>query len=708
MFLTCDAWAEITIQSRYISYDLKNEIICAKGEVLVVQESDDGKTRKLYTDEIEYHKNTGTIKLNGKAILVEPTGEVISADNVSLDQKMEKAIAKALVIILEDAAKVKAKMGTKIGQIYTFEDASYSPCNETGCSLPLWDLFAEKVTYDSKQKSFVYHHVKLRLRGIPVVFLPYFKHPGFGVRRQTGFLSPIIRSNSDTGMFIGTPYFMVLDRSRDLKLTPFVMFNGRGMASGEYRQSLAKGDITVSSSILTKARASQVTAHEFDQKTRWHVDSMFKSFNMDNKRIIFRINRASDVTYKIKFPAYDDKDSGLWRRRCNESRCAYESFGESHYLTTESMIYQTPNGDTAPIILPHITFSHRKDDVLNGNVELNNDTVYLIRKNQVSPSTFSDHFFRTTSKLNWKRSVTVDHVVLDFSSGVKGDVLHAGQRGGDTKCSHKIYPTVENQISGFIPFISRIPAWQHTSIWGPRVTLSSIESLGNREDSLVNEDSIFHGLDELILHHLNRVGTFGSAGEGERIYVGVENSIYNKKRRYLNFFIGKSQSIRSNDQEDRDSFVGHLSVRPIENTSFRMRFVGLPGMEQTKMFESGIRIDTGRVSTNVGYLYDTRSSIIRDEKISQIGLTVSIKLSRYWKISGSKLINLNKNLGDRNLLNGIFAEYKDECFGFGIGFHSANFRDKDIKPKTGIAVILTFKNLVEISNPVEHYLYRGM
>ncbi|MDR1233678.1 MAG: LPS assembly protein LptD [Holosporales bacterium] len=715
VLIICNAYSEVSIQSRRVSYDLSTEIICAAGDVVVIQEYDDGKSRKLYTDEIEYNRKTGTIKLHGKAILEEPTGEVIAATTVVLDPGMENAIAKALVIILDDAAKVKAKTGTKVGSLYTFEDASYSPCNETHCSVPLWDLFADKVTYDSKGKSFVYHNVRLRFKGLPIIFSPYFKHPGFGVRRQTGFLSPIIRSNNDIGLFVGTPYFMVIDKNRDLKVTPFINFKGRGLASSEYRQSLANGDVSISSSVLTKARANQPNVNDLDKKTRWHFDSVFKSFNLDQKRVTFRLNRASDVTYKLKYPVDEGKDSGsLWRRRCNESRLSFESFDDHYYVTTESLVYQTPNKDTAPIILPHVTLSHRTDDVLNGTVELDSDTVYLIRKNpreNQKSSDFSDHFFRTTSKVNWKRNVTIHHVSVDFSSGVRGDILHVGQHGNDTKCTDKIYPTIENQVSGFMPFISNISSLNSTSIWGPRITLSSVESIGNRKDVFVNEDSIFHNIDDLRLHQINGFGAFNNVEEGEHVSVGIENSIYNDQRRYLNFFIGSSQSIREknkvNNQEEGNSIVGRLVIKPCDNASFRMRFVGLPIMEKARMFETGVKLDAGYVSANIGYVYDTRSNAIREGNISQIGFTVSVKLTKYWNISGSKIININKKLGGRNLLSGIFAEYKDECFGFGIGFHKSNFKDKDIRPNVGIAIVLTFKNLGNISNPVQHYLYNS-
>ncbi|MDR2598429.1 MAG: hypothetical protein LBC25_01770, partial [Holosporales bacterium] len=201
----CAACAEVVLSARQIAYDIDSGTIVASGGVVVTQNLEDGNVRELHADEISYHKKTGIIRLYGDSIIREPTGEIIAAQNVELGKDLENAIAKALLVVLTDASKVRARDASKESHLFSFNDATYTPCSETHCSLPLWDLAADKVVYDTKKKSFVYSNVKLRFKGMPVFFLPYFKHPAFGVKRQSGFLSPIIRSNNDTGLFVGIP-----------------------------------------------------------------------------------------------------------------------------------------------------------------------------------------------------------------------------------------------------------------------------------------------------------------------------------------------------------------------------------------------------------------------------------------------------------------------------------------------------------------------
>jgi LPS-assembly protein len=713
IILLCkSASAEIVLTATKISYDIDTHTIRASGGVVVTQALDDGRIRELHAEEIEYHKNTGIIRFYGDTIIQEPTGEIIAARNVELDKEMKNAIAKALVVILGDASKIKAQEASKNNNIYSFDRATYTPCSETHCSLPLWDLAADKVTYDSKKKSFVYHNVKLRFKGVPIFFLPYFKHPAFGVKRQSGFLAPIIRSNNDTGPFVGVPYFIVLDSDKDLKLTPFLNWKRRGFVAGEYRQALARGDLDLTASILTKSKSDRENIDIREKRTRWHVDSTFKSCNLENKQFTCRLNRSSDVTYKLKYPVEDGKHLGsLWRHRYNESNISLEFFDKDYFIKTDSLFFQTPDSQTAPIVLPHLNIIKRHKDILNGIVEIEHDTIYLSRKHEKSPN-FATNFFRSTSKVSWKKNANVNKVSVDLSTGIRGDIFSAGAIGDSPKRTNKVCPTIENQISGFMPFVSQIPSLGQISIWGPRVTLSSVESFGNRKKIIQNEDSVLYSLDDLNLHALNRIGGFDEIEEGERISAGFENSIYNSKRRWLHFFLGNSQTIREagkiNKPSGRNSAVGRFIIKPFENISFRTRFVGIPLLGKSKMFESGMKLDIGNFTTDIGYVHDKRLNNLRNHDISQLGISISVKLTQFWKISAAKIMNLKKNYtGSRNLLHSLFVDYQDECFGIGFGIHKSNFEDKDIKPNVGVIFVLSFKNLGNISKPTKSYLYQS-
>jgi lipopolysaccharide assembly outer membrane protein LptD (OstA) len=115
-----------------------------------------------------------------------------------------------------------------------------------------------------------------------------------------------------------------------------------------------------------------------------------------------------------------------------------------------------------------------------------------------------------------------------------------------------------------------------------------------------------------------------------------------------------------------------------------------------KLLESGVNLKIGRVSSGIGYIYDSRKNPFREKSISQLGLSLGIKISQFWNVSVSQIFNMKKWMGHRNLSRGVFFDYKDECFGFGIGVYKSKYRDKDISPKTGFMITILFKNLANI------------
>ncbi|MDR3030940.1 MAG: LPS assembly protein LptD, partial [Holosporales bacterium] len=539
------ALAEITLSSKFISFDKISDTISAYGGVVATQELNE-KTRELHCERIEYNRKTKELKLIGDYIIKEPTGEIIRAKSAKIDIKLKNAIIKALSVVLSDNSKIKAEKGTKIRGIYTFENANYTPCKESGCILPLWDLAAEKVVYDVEKKAFIYHNVKLRMKGHTIAYLPYFKHPAFGVKRQTGFLTPIISSNNATGLFVGVPYFIVLDKDKDLKLTPFLNAKNRAFMVGRYRQSLPNGDFRVGGSFLTRAKKREKMPSE-ERKTRWHFDTFFQSHNTNNKRITLKIDRASDVTYKIKYPVSEDHSGGTMRRKGTESKFAVDFFDKNYFITTDSYIFQTPDKNTTPIIIPHFNLNYKNNDILSGTSEIDSDILCLSRDTskdttKESPTNLpgiSRRMFKTSNRMKWSKSIPVNHILFDVTSAARLDAYNFAQDDEASKC--KAYPILENQISGFLPFSSSFSKNSYKSIWGPKVVLSSIESFNNRKKLKINEDSVFSSFDDLNIYQLNRFGMYDKIENGEKIAAGIENSIYNSNRRFLNFFVGKSR-----------------------------------------------------------------------------------------------------------------------------------------------------------------------
>lgn len=664
----CPVVAEISIDAQKISYNSSEGIITAYGEVVITQTEKGVKKRRLTTEKIEYNRKSGKIRLYGKSILREETGEIVKANNIELDDKMKTGIIKALSIVLKDKARIKAMKGEKKEELYSLSEASYSPCYESkNCKFPLWDVYADNAVYDTKNKTIIYHNAKLRIKGQTVLYTPYFSHPSFEVKRKSGFVTPIIHSNNDTGAIVGIPYFFAISDSKNLKITPFVNFKSMGFISGEYSEAFTNGDLTFGASILAKK----------GKKTRWHINTTYKSYNLDNKRFIIDINRASDVTYLIKYPVNKQYTGSILRRKSLTSKIGVEFFDSNYFFDMKSYLFQTPQRETAPFILPKANFQYDND-----TISFSGDVLCLKRDKQ-DPC---DELLRFSNKLGvHKEYISKTGVLFNIKSYGGIDTYHSSFDDSKTKIS-KSFPILENTAECSYPIYSEIFGG-YNSIFAPKISVSSIRTWNKRQKFELNEDSVLGDFNDLNLYELNRYGGIDKLEQKERISCGVEDSIYRGNKRFLNFFIGRSKS---------ENF-GRIVVSPSDYLRIRTRFVGIPLINKSEAFEFGSTYKFKKLSFDVSYFGDKRKNKYREFSLSQIGYSAAYQVTQYWSITYSQIFNLQRKAGHKNLSRGIYVRYMDECFEFVIGVYKSKYKEGDLKPKSGLVLAFSFKNLGSLS-----------
>lgn len=703
-FCTVSAFAEVSLDAYRVSYDSKNDIISAEGDVIIRQFDEFGRQkRELQTESVEYHRKIGIITLKGKSVLKETTGEIITSDGIEIKDDFKKGIIKAFSIIMKDRAWIDAESGEKNDNVYSLIRAKYSPCyeNKDKCTVPLWDLYADKVTYDSQSKMLTYKNVRLRMKGHTILYSPYFSHPSFDVKRKSGFVTPMIHANNDTGTLIGIPYFWALSDSQNLKVTPFLNFRRRGFILVEYKEALSHGDLDISSSFLSKSHNSKAVSE--DKNNRWNIAVSYRSVALSGKRLVFDIDRSSDVTYLIKYPVSKKYAGSVIQRKCNTSKVGAEFFDNSYFLDTKMYFFQIPNKNTVPFVFPKINFQYEQDNIMHGIMSWNSDLLCLSR-NTSNPC---KELRRLSNKIGWKRRIPYKSgIVLDALTAVRTDAYFINY-GNILDEENNIYPIFENNLALSYPMYSEIGKHCH-SVWGPKVSFTSVRASKARRNLTINEDSLFPDYNELNLYAINRIGGIDNIEHGERITYGIENSIYKDtgSLRLFDMFIGKANML--NSKRERASSVGRLVFYPAENFSIRTRFVGFPFLEPMKMFELGSNVKIKKITFDCAYFGENRINRLRHHGLSQIGCSFGYKINTYWEVSCSQIYNLKRKAGKRNLSRGIFCKYKDECFEFGFGVYKSRYKDMDLKQKTGIMLTFAFKNLGEISHSAKKYDYKSL
>ncbi len=121
---------------------------------------------------------------------------------------------------------------------YKISKGGFSTCVQP---TPRWDLVADTVTLNVDHYTFLKQAV-LRVKGVPMFYLPVLYYPTKKEDRATGFLIPAYGSSTLRGQSIHNAFFWAVDRSQDATFFHDWYSNtGQGVGS-EYRYNFGGGD----------------------------------------------------------------------------------------------------------------------------------------------------------------------------------------------------------------------------------------------------------------------------------------------------------------------------------------------------------------------------------------------------------------------------------------------------------------------------------
>src|SRR5699024_454212 len=153
------------------------------------------------------------ISAEGEIVVRDTSGATVFADIAELDAELRDGLVRGAQLVTEGNVKLAAVEARRVGDRYNaLSKAVYSPC--TVCAAeptPLWAIRARRVTHDPAEKIIHYENATFLVFGVPVAWLPYFRHPDPTVDRASGVLVPSFLSSSTFGRALKLPYYWVID-----------------------------------------------------------------------------------------------------------------------------------------------------------------------------------------------------------------------------------------------------------------------------------------------------------------------------------------------------------------------------------------------------------------------------------------------------------------------------------------------------------------
>ncbi|MFK7943929.1 MAG: LPS-assembly protein LptD [Paracoccaceae bacterium] len=266
-----EAEGPVALVADRIDFDEEARTVTATGNVEVYYGE-----RTLTAAQIVYDDRTGRIAANGDIVLRDPTGATVFADVADLDAELRDGLVQGARSVLSENVRLAAVEARRVdGRYNTLSKVVYSPCKV--CSddpTPLWRIRARRVIHDEEARIIHYENATFDVFGVPIAWLPYFRHPDPSVERASGFLTPTFRSSSTYGSGVQLPYYQVIDDQSDFTFTPFFTTNDGLILSGEYRRVFEDGALNLGGS---------VTYNDYTQdgKIQGHLDTegRFKWFD---------------------------------------------------------------------------------------------------------------------------------------------------------------------------------------------------------------------------------------------------------------------------------------------------------------------------------------------------------------------------------------------------------------------------------------------
>lgn len=695
---------QIDFAADQLDYDSDTEIVTASGDVRMTRDGN-----RVRADRIIWNRKTGEVRAEGSVIVQGAEGDLAYGDSVELKDTLKDGIVENLLIVLNDGGRLAAVKATRTNGISTLDRAVYSPCrvvDDAGCPKePIWKITALRVTHNPEKNRISYKNARLEFLGMPILALPALSHPADD-RGGTGFLIPNLQYTKNNGLEIATPFYVLLDRNRDLTITPHVYSDVAPLLQADYRHLTSGGAYQISGygTYGKRLSTSDPTLPEF-QDFRGYLEGSGR-FQFDRRWSLSGSGRvATDRTFLRR---YDISRDDRLRSTINLERIT-----RSSYLSIAGWAFQTlRTGEVQgqfPIALPAIDWRQRlADPIAGGQFELQLNSLSLLR-------TAGQDTQRAFAGVRWDlRKITTGGQELKLTAYGRADAYHTDEILSTTTADYRGTEGWSGRAVGALaaevrwPLIGTFMGGQQRLT--PRVQMVASPNTANLK--VPNEDARAVDLEDSNLFALNRFAGYDRWDDSSRVTYGVDwawdapgvrvdanvGQSYRLTSRQTPFPDGTGLSGRTSD------IVGRTDVRFKKLVSFTHRYRLDKDSFAIRRNEIDATVGDAKTYATLGYLRLNRNigSQLEDlQDREEVRLGGRVQFARYWSLFGSTIIDMTGQREDPTstadgyepVRHRLGITYEDDCLTFGFTWRRDYDAQGDARRGNTFQLRLSFRNL---------------
>lgn len=297
---------------------------------------------RLTATQIIYDGQTDQLFITGPIVIHMDDGTILTAQAAQLDPTLENGMLQGARIVLDQQLQLAAnQIDRRDGRYSQLFKTVATSCQVCGDRAPLWSIRAERVVHDTVERQLYFENATLRIRDIPVLWLPRMRLPDPTLERATGFLVPEQRNTNQLGTGIKVPYFVTLGNYRDVTLTPYLSAETRTLEL-IYRQAFHNGNLRIAGAVSDDTLQDDSRSYVFANG----------NFDLSNRyKLAFNIEAVSDRAYLLDY-SYSDKDR-------LDSAVSITRITDTTLLHANLTFYQTLRDDETNSSLPPIVANAR-------------------------------------------------------------------------------------------------------------------------------------------------------------------------------------------------------------------------------------------------------------------------------------------------------------------------------------------------------------
>jgi LPS-assembly protein len=200
---------------------------------------------KLFADTVDYYVDDSRLVASGNVVFTNPEGR-LSAEEVEFNLMTQAGVFRQASGIMTLGSQVdRAQFGNQDPDVYFYGDiieklgtrkykvtrGGFTTCVQP---TPRWELVSGSVVLNLNDYALA-HNTLLKVKGVPLMYLPLIYYPIQDDDRATGFLLPTYGTSTVRGQAISNAFFWAVNRSQDATFFhDWFTRTGQG-AGAEYR-----------------------------------------------------------------------------------------------------------------------------------------------------------------------------------------------------------------------------------------------------------------------------------------------------------------------------------------------------------------------------------------------------------------------------------------------------------------------------------------